>query len=224
VDQEHKTLYSFGGLLSADGHIKDTQANYFYEDRLASIWSLSLAKSRMARTWWKIAGKNAALNMPPNFQQPACGAYTYDSKHAYYTGGYISHWTTFDIINISTHLNVPGMLVFDFATKQLTNSTNDGDYFASRSSSPNEKYSKAGAMFNAPFGPHGIVVSFGGRMFTNTTDNKQGAGWSNVWIFDQTTNKSYYQPTTGDVPSAGLEPDRLAFFYATDEKLKTFDM
>lgn len=222
---EHGTVNSFGGQLSADGHVKETQPNSFYDDRLPEIWALPLENSNAPRYWAKVVGKHATKSMPPNFQQLACGAYTYDLDRAYYIGGLISFWTTFEISNITQNFGVSGLVEFDFDTKQLTNSTNDGQLFSSRFTGLKESRDRSGPLFNVPFGPQeGTLVSFGGLTFPNATDNEFGAGWSNVWIYDKHKKVSYHQPTTGDVPKLGTNPDTLAFWSETDEENGTFEM
>jgi hypothetical protein len=225
VDEERKTIYSFGGELSADGNVEDTQANSFWHDRLPEIWALPLTNPKASRTWYQAVGKNAGTKMPQMFQQLARGTYAYDHERAYYIGGHISHWTTFEISNITQMFSVSGLVTFDFTTQQLTNSTkNDGHFFASRFTGRDERYYKPGPMFNVPFGPESTTVSFGGLTFPNATDNEYGAGWSNVWIFDKVKNTSYYQPTTGDIPKLGTSPDDITCFSAIDEVHKTFEM
>ncbi|CAN9204903.1 unnamed protein product [Alternaria alternata] len=222
---EHETIYSFGGQLSANGQVKDTQPNSFYDDRLPEIWALPLANPKAPRSWSKVVGKNAAKPMPPDFQQLACGAYAYDLDKAYYAGGFISYWTTFQISNITQNFGVPGLVEFDFSTKHLTNSTNDGQFFASRFTGVKEARYRPGPIFNIPFGPQeGVLLSFGGLTFPNATDNEYGAGWSNLWIYDKGKKVSYHQSTTGDVPELGINPETLTFWSETDEKNETFEM
>ena len=163
--------------------------------------------------------------MPANFQQLSCGAYAYDLDRAYYIGGLISSGTTFGISNITKNFGVSGLVEFDLDTKQLTNSTNDGQFFSSRFTGLNESRDRSGPIFNVPFGPQeGTIVSFGGLTFPNATDNELGAGWSNVWIYDKRKKVSYHQPTTGDVPKLGTNPETLAFWSETDEENGTFEM
>jgi hypothetical protein len=225
VVDEEQTVYALGGKLSADGRVKDTQANSFYEDRLPEIWALPQSNSKSSRSWLKLLGKNAAKPMPPNFQQIACGAYSYDGQRAYYMGGLISHWTTFGISNFTQDFGVAGLVSFEFDSKELTNSTNDGQFFASRFTGLNEKPFKPGPMFNIPFGPDGTLVSFGGLAYPKATEVEYGAGWSNLWIFDKRKNTSYNQPLKGDIPPGlGADPGTFAFFMAIDEANETVEM
>lgn len=223
VDRKQNTVYVWGGQLSADGHTKDTQYNPFYNDRLPEVWALSV-KPDASGSWVKVVGKNAPTPMPENFQQLACGAYAYDNEGGYYIGGQISHWTTLEISNFTQYFGVPGLVKFDFDTKQITNTTNDGQFFASRNTGLKEPHEIPGPLLNIPFGPNGTLVSIGGRQYPNATDDDFGSGWSNLWIYDKQKNRSYHQPITGDPPRLGLEPDKLAFFSAFDEKNKTFEM
>jgi hypothetical protein len=222
---KHGTVYSFGGHLSADSRVKETQSNPFYDDRSPEIWALPLGDSNAPRYWSKVVGKHAAKAMPANFQQLSCGAYAYDLDRAYYIGGLISSGTTFGISNITKNFGVSGLVEFDFDTKQLTNSTDDGQFFSSRFTGLNESRDRSGPVYNVPFGPQeGTLVSFGGLTFPNATDNELGAGWSNVWIYDKRKKVSYHQPTTGDVPRLGTNPETLTFWSETDEENGTFEM
>ncbi|KAH8624470.1 hypothetical protein IG631_21209 [Alternaria alternata] len=105
-------------------------------------------------------------------------------------------------------------------------STNDGQFFSSRFlNSIKQTRFKPGPIFNVPFGPQeGTLVSFGGLTFPTATDNEPGAGWGNVWIYDKRKKVSYHQPTAGDVPELGTDPDAFAFWSETDEKNGTFEI
>jgi hypothetical protein len=224
VDELNHTIYSFGGEISADGGTNDSRPTSFYDDKQPYMWAVSYADDAASRFWTKVVGKNAGINMPPKFQQPAGGVYTYDQQRAYYAGGVVSYWSTLNATNNNAKFTLPGMWTFDFATRQLDNTTNDGDFLASNFTSTGGTYFIPGPMILVPFGGRTIIASFGGRIGPNATDNEHGAGWENVFIFDPTKNTSYHQPTTGAVPSLGLDSRKFTFFYAQDPELETLDM
>ncbi|KAF2823218.1 hypothetical protein CC86DRAFT_372249 [Ophiobolus disseminans] len=223
VDKEREILYSFGGALSPDGSIHDTQTNTFFEDYQPSIWALSLANTKESRSWYKAVGMNAAMSWPSDIKQPTNGAYASDDQRGYYLGGCLSRWTTRGITNDMDTFTAPGLLKFDFAAKQLTNSTDDGGFFMSQETGLNHRNRKPwpGPLINAPFGPQGTLISFGGYR-ANDTDNTSGVGSRSIWIFDKASNVSYHQETTGDIP--GSAEDGIAFFSAADENNNTFEI
>jgi hypothetical protein len=231
VDEKRQTLYSFGGTLSQDGGIRDAAPNSFYSNssRPPAIWALPLGDK--PGSWSMVLGYDASKSFPSNIFQPACGSYAADDNSAYYIGGPISSWGT-SIKNQSSLLNTPGILRFDFASQTLTNSSEDGGFFASRYTGPNERYSQPGPLYIAPFGPNGVLISIGGRTAPYQVDDESGSGYKSVFIMDKNSNTSYHQPTTGEIPPISSGPTHLgdfstnefSAFAAKDEKLRTYDM
>lgn len=224
INELNHTVYSFGGEISADGNMKDSRATSFYTDKQPYMWAMDFANDAASRYWTKVVGKNTGNDMAPQFQQPAGGVSTYDKQRAYYAGGQISYWSTLNMSDKSARFTPSGMLTFDFETQHLDNTTNDGDFLASNFTGSAGSYLLPGPMIVPPFGGRTIITSFGGLVGPNATENQHGAGWSNVWIFDTAKNASYYQPTTGAVPSSSLDPTKFTFFYAQDNELETFEM
>ena len=134
--------------------------------------------------------------------------------------------------NTSSARNTPGIIHFGFDTQNLTNSTDDGRFFASRNPGTNETWYLPGPLFDAPFGPDGVLISMAGRTMPYLSDDEHGAGWENVWIYNKTSRTSYYQKTTGAIPPTDSKLHTLSdwrmgdwcFFSAVDDSLKTFDM
>jgi hypothetical protein len=229
-DEERGLLYHLGGELSADGSINDSAPNSFFSNssRPPAIWVVPIKNE--PGSWSMALGDGGPREFPPDILQPAGGAYTVDRTGASYIGVSISFWSTSVVTDKRTYLNIPGVIHFDFATKTLTNSTEDGGYFASRNTGPNGTHFKPGFWSNAPFGPDGITISLGGRTYPYQVDDTSGSGYAGIFIWDKTRNTSYYQPTTGDIPPSYSgsytlgDPDTVSCFAGTDEQLKTYDM
>lgn len=232
LDEEREILYSFGGKSSQDGGIKDATPNSFYSNssRPPTMWALEVGDK--PGSWYMVLGDDAPQRFPSEILQLASGSYATDRNGAYYLGGGISSWSTSAVTDPRAFLNTPGLIRFDFATQTLTNSTEDGNFFASRYTGPNETYFQPGPLFDAPFGPNGIFISIGGRTAPYQVDDENGSGYKSVFIIDKMTNTSYHQRTTGDIPpisSKGVHLDdfstnEFSAFAAIDKKLETYDM
>ncbi|OMP85189.1 hypothetical protein BK809_0000289 [Diplodia seriata] len=147
------------------------------------------------------------------------GASAADGSKAYSLGGVVYNWTTEKVKTIDQH-NAPGLLIFDFANQTLTNSTDDGGYFASIWNGPDQTLSLAGGMvFAPPFGTQGAFIVIGGQS-NNSGEVKHY--WDNITVLDPSTGSWYSQEATGAVPSTD---DRVnCFVGAQDDELETFDI
>lgn len=94
------------------------------------------------------------------------------------------------------HDNSSGLLIYDYASKKLTNNT------VSLASIDNGVVQFGRMVFVPNFGPSGIVVSVGGAQIGNTN---QLLSMDSVHIFDPASGKWYDQEVTGDIPSARQE-------------------
>jgi hypothetical protein len=210
-------LYAMFGELDPNGHYdqSDHHLNNFNITHESEVWVLNLTIDPKNRFWAKIVGNGGPMKYPSGLVQPAGGTSTFDRQRAYYAGGYESYGTTSDISDIATKIKIPGLIRFDFGTKQFTNSTDNEDCFQSLPPGP---------LFEVPFGRNGTLISFSGQSPSNLTAGEEAVGFGSVLICDKTTNKTYRQATTGDVPSPGLNPTNFASFFAFDEKNKTSEM
>ena len=139
--------------------------------------------------WTEVLGPIAPKPFPSGIIRPAGGASAFDKNASYYIGGFETPNTSPEITGAAANANVPGFLTFDFASVELTNSSNDGGYVASSWSDSNTIY-PAGFMVNVEsFGPEGILMLMGGQSY-----------FTNVSIYDKQAQKWYTQLTSGDVP------------------------
>ncbi|KAH7114323.1 hypothetical protein B0J11DRAFT_511060 [Dendryphion nanum] len=182
--------------------------------------------------WTTVLGHNTSPAFPVDINRATIGISASDHIGAYYLGAENSFTSTASTERYRIRLNnIPGIIRFNFETLRLSNSTNDGGHFASQYSEPNTTYYAPGAMFNAPFGPNGILIFVGGVTAPKLSNDHFGSGWENVFILDKSSNTSYYQQTTGDIPP--LDPNisgpsiaqlKTTFFSAIDKKGQTFEI
>jgi hypothetical protein len=205
------------GELSADGNMdkSDPHPNAFYQNREPEVWMLGMAPDPKSRFWTKIIGRDATIKFPSDLRQPTGGTYAVNRQRLRYAGGHESHWTAADISNVTAEVKIPGTVEFELATRQFTNSTDNGNCFQSN---------PPGVLFDAPFGPLGTLVSIADRSPSQNTANDKVAGFSTILICDETTKRTYQQSTTGDVPPPGLSPDDFTSFLAIDGSRKTAEM
>ena len=160
-----------------------------------SIWGF-LPDGHGGGIWTEIVGPTAAKSFPPQILRPAGGASAYDDESAYYLGGFASPGTS-----IAVHLDwgqtrpAPGFLEFDFSSRTLSNSSNDGSYFASIYIQ--SQGLQSGVMLDVPsFGHKGILLVIGGGDFSGG----QQANFNNITIFDKDKQKWHSQSASGDIP------------------------
>jgi hypothetical protein len=188
-DETRGSVYAFGGKLSPLNGEKDPKPNLFYENRSLpqTMWCLSL--DQQPWSWFQALGPKGQKEFPSTILQSVSGASISDKKRAYYIGGGISALSTPAAGNDTKLRNTPGFITFDFATQTLTNSTNDGNYFASQYTDLKDTYLGPGRMFNAPFGVEGVLILVGGR-----------TSWEYLTIFNKEHENWFEQQTTGDIP------------------------
>ncbi|KAI1075302.1 hypothetical protein F5B20DRAFT_560305 [Whalleya microplaca] len=220
-DSTRDIVYEFGGVLSQDGSMPGKYEGTPEE----SMWCFEMDESLSSGIWTQVLGPQADRTFPSDISRPILGASAAGNSSAYYIGGLLSKWTTNKAANSTLH-SVPGLLQFDFNTQTLTNSTNDGSYFASQFSEPGQTPSIAGMMIHVPlFGSQGVFVIIGGQS-NDTGQPKQW--WNNATIFDPSSGSWYYQRTGGDIPQTPNQTVKnwavYCAFGAQDNELMTFDI
>lgn len=224
-DQSRNCVYSFGGEVSSDGYIQGPES---FGDKIPHEFLWQLCPDNSGNwSWTEVLGDNSR-DFPAGIVRTTLGASAADGNISYSTGGVVYNWTTQKNSYTRTRHNVPGLLEFDFATQTLTNSSDDGGYFAAEWTETEDNTNLAGNMvFAPPFGSQGVFIVIGGQ------SNKSGElqHWlDNITIFDPSTRSWYSQEVTGTVPhvldmsAAVRSGNDYCFFGAQDNDLQTFDM
>ena len=180
-DEQHNRVFCFGGEKSwANVEIDEVPTPP------ESMWQF-VPDGYGGGTWSEVLGASSQHPFPPGIIRPAGGGSASDSENAYYLGG-LSPPNTSPEFAAGT-ASVPGMLTFNYDSLTLTNSSNDGGYFASIYT-PSEWHT-AGLMLSAPqFGVDGILIMLGGE---------QGS-FTSITIYDKHEQKWYSQTITGPAP------------------------
>ncbi len=148
-DGVRQEINTFGGGLS---YLSSDSADL-------SIWKLAL-DGKGGGTWTQ----NGTSKDPPfsaGITRPFGGVSASNKETAFYLGGYSSSRSSPATRNLTSFVPTPGLVEFDTKTGQWTNNTD------TRSLSPSGT-SMWGAMESVPFGPHGLMVSFGGETSNST--------------------------------------------------------
>ncbi|MCJ1268935.1 hypothetical protein MMC22_008823 [Lobaria immixta] len=115
-DDKHKLIYCFGGLKS----FANRDLNYLAAPS-ESIWGFEPNDEGNAR-WYQVMGPVSTTPFPPNVHRQARGISVSDGKRAYYLGGYFSKATS-PSAESGDPIPSPGLLIFDFNTLTITNSS-----------------------------------------------------------------------------------------------------
>lgn len=202
-DEKQNSIYCFGGFRSfATGVLNSL------EPPVESIWGFK-QKGEGSAPWYQVMGPNSPTPFPSNVHRIARGMSTSDGNRAYYLGGFYSWETSLSSVNSDDRILPPGLLMFDFNTLKITNSS-DGGYL----SFGELNGSRPGAMINIPtYGDDGILVILpSGR-------NRRDSAFDNVTLYDKRNQKWYSQTTSGDIPeprtgfcAVGVEGDEKSSF------------
>ena len=163
-----------------------------------SIWGFA-PDNQGYGIWKEYLGPAGDNPFPSNLVRPLGGGSAFDGQHALYVGGWANKGSsTNPSINGANSTWVPGLLAFDYATKTLTNTTNDQGYYNSFMGPP-PTY-QAVSMVSAPyFGPRGLFILVSGWGVPST--GAETNSFDNITIYDPSQGKWYTQPTTGQIPS-----------------------
>ena len=201
-DEQQNSIYCFGGLKSYANEVLNSLA-----PPVESIWGFKQNDNGSA-AWYQVIGPVSTTPFPPNVHRIARGMSASDGNRAYYLGGFYSGVTspsTSDVYS-GDRIASPGLLMFDFNTYTITNSS-DGGYLSSQITKAGDW--PPGAMINIPaYGDDGILVVLpSGR-------DRQDFAFNNITLYDKQNQKWYSQITSGDIPqprsnfcAAGVEGD-----------------
>lgn len=143
-DGVRQEINTFGGELS---YLSSDSADL-------STWKLSL-DGKGAGTWTQ----NDTSKDPPfsaGITRSLGGVSASNNETAFYLGGYSSSRSSPATRNLTSFVPTPGLVEFEIKTGEWTNKTD------TRSLSPSGTF-MWGAMESVPFGPHGLMVVFGGE-------------------------------------------------------------
>ncbi|MCJ1268773.1 hypothetical protein MMC22_008661 [Lobaria immixta] len=201
-DEKQNSIYCFGGRNSyANGALNSLAPP------VESIWGFKQNDNGSA-AWYQVIGPVSTTPFPTNIHRLTHGISASDGSRAYYLGGLYSGDTSPSTSNVNPKdlINPPGLLIFDFNTYTITNSS-DGGYLSPQISGSGD--SPPGTMINIPtYGDNGILVILpSGR-------DRQDSAFNNITLYDKQNQKWYSQITSGDIPqprfsfcAAGVEGD-----------------
>lgn len=194
-DNKHNTIYCFGGFKSfATKALDDLKAPP------DSIWGFK-PDGEGSGTWHQVLGP-ISKPFPSDIHRITYGMSASDGSRAYYLGGFGS-WVTSPGMPQSG-ISPPGLLMFDFETLTITNSSDDG-YIPSQT---------PGAMINIPiYGENGVLA------ILPKFDERKNVGFNNITFYDKKNKKRYTQVASGDIPeprsnfcAVGIEGDEKPYF------------
>lgn len=223
-DQITDSVYSFGGEVGRDGVTSESSPSIVPLEEFT--WNFTVGGDHTSGEWPEAVDPQWKTGLFSSGISASMYRYTtLDYRQTVYIGNRASKWSRSKAGDTLLHSD-PGLIIFDYATKTLGNSTNDGSYFAPNfggiSTKERVSLAKAGLMTYAPpFGINGICVILGGLEIDESGMTKQ---WSdNVTIYDPSTRRWHYQRATGDIPEMRFDRFYCAFG-AYDSILSTYDM
>lgn len=142
-------INTFGGELS---YLTSDSADL-------SIWKFAL-DGQGGGTWTQ---KDSSKDPPfsEGITRPLGGVSASNNDTAFYLGGYSSSRSSPGTSNLTSFVPTPGLVEFEMKTGKWTNNTD------TRTLSPSGTF-MWGAMESVPFGPHGLMVVFGGETSNST--------------------------------------------------------
>ena len=178
-DSKRNTIYCFGGSRSWA-----TDALHSLGPPPDSIWGF-MPNGEGSGVWHQVLGPVSAP-FPSEIHRVADGVSASNGSTAYYLGGYGSWETSLSFLP-QNRWTSPGLLIFDFDTLTMTNSSDDG-YISSQTK-------HAGAMIDIPiYGNNGVLVVF------PEDRGGQTVGFNNITLYDKNSNRRYSQVASGDIP------------------------
>lgn len=148
-DGMRQEINTFGGELS---YLSSDSADL-------SIWKLALDGKGGGTSTHNDTSKDPLSSA--GITRPLGGASASNNDTAFYLGGYSSSRSSPATSNLTSFVPTPGLVEFETKIGQWTNKTD------TRSLSPSGTF-MWGGMESVPFGPHGLMVAFGGETSTST--------------------------------------------------------
>lgn len=193
-DNKQDTIYCFGGSRAFATSVLNSLS-----PPPDSIWGFRLNGEGSA-SWYQVLGP-VSKPFPSDIHRIASGKSASDGKSAYYLGGFGSWETSLGLPGF--RLASPGLLVFNFDTLTLTNSSDSG-YNSSQS---------PGAIIDIPtYGENGVLLAL-------PDGTNQNIGFNNITLYDKKNQKWYSQVASGDIPdlrsdfcAVGVEGGEYPYF------------
>lgn len=194
-DNKHNIIYCFGGDTPLD-----TPALAQLGPPPDSIWAFRPTGDGSG-AWYQVLGPDSTP-FPSDVHRISSGKSTSDSSSAYYLGGFGSETSSPSLTQ--PHLASHGLLIFDFDTLTMTNSSDDG-YIT---------FDDPSAMINIPtYGDNGVLV-----VLPSASESKN-VGFDNITLYDKKNQKWYSQIASGDIPqprshfcAVAIEGDEKPYF------------
>lgn len=194
-DSKRNIIYCFGGFRSWA-----TAALNSLDPPPDSIWGFK-PNGEGSGVWHQVLGP-VSTPFPIEIHRVAEGVSAGNGSTAYYLGGFGSSATSLSLPQETYH--PPGLLIFDFDTLTMTNSSDDG-YISSQT---------PGAMIDIPiYGDNGVLVILPENF------DRQNVGFNNITLYDKNSNRMYSQVASGDIPelrrkfcAVGIEGDEPPYF------------
>ena len=178
ADEERATFYSWGGAESAgDWYPSD------YQDNLptTAIWQFSPNGDIGS---WNEVGDDADSGLK-NLVRPAYGSGASGNGAGYLYGGYLYEKNNASIDRSYSDAPVPGLISYDFRQNKWTNT------IVSVEGAGSKRYQRM--EFAPMFGTSGVVLSFGGGTYPNTSDSNLAdfplSSLGKIDVYDPSTEK-----------------------------------
>lgn len=206
-DEKQNSIYCFGGFKS-----HATAAFKSLTPPVESIWGFKQNDEGSA-AWYEVVGPVSTIPFPSKVHRMARGLSASDGNRAYYLGGFFNGETSpsSSDMDFNGRIPSPGLLMFDFDTLTITNSS-DGGFLTPEI--PGSGVWPGGAMINIPtYGDDGILVILpSGR-------DRHDFAFNNITLYDKRNKKWLSQIAAGDIPqprsqfcAAGVEGDKSNSF------------
>lgn len=177
-DNNNDTIYCFGGATSFA-----TSTLQSLGPPPDSIWGFR-PNGEGSGAWYQVLGP-VTTPFPAQIHRIEGGATASDGRSAYYLGGWGSRNISPALLPQSRWLS-PGLVIFDFDTHTITNSTDDGHYITSQT---------PGAMVHISiYGDDGILVILPDGI------ESQNVGFNNITFYDKKNKTWYSQVASGEIP------------------------
>lgn len=195
-DNIKNTIYCFGG----DGSMV-TPYLQSLETLPDSLWGFR-PNGEGSGAWYEVLGP-VSSPFPSDIHRMSSGMSASDGNRAYYLRGYGLSETSLSLPD--NRMPYPGLLIFDFHSLTMTNTSDDGYTLSPES---------LGHMINVPtYGDNGILI-----ILPDERGNP-GVGFNNITLYDKKTNRRYTQVASGDIPqprsyfcAVGIEGDEYPYF------------
>ena len=196
-DETSGAYYSFGGEVSGAFKHGNDYTGWIASIPPEYIWQFT-PDGNGSGTWKETVGPTSLMPYPPGLVRTSQGASAQDSNHGYYIGGHTNSILSPKVDSSDPYATsqVPGLQTFTFESSTLTNSSNDGHYFASYGEGDGVVSDPGVMIFVPSFGSdQGLLLLMGGY-----SHPARGGYFNEITIYDLASQSWYSQATTGRIP------------------------